>query len=313
MGNIQYFYLGKDYRSKKIDEETFKAYKYKDKDTKKVILYPIVPSFNDEFPTEIFIYGVGRKKIGKNIIEVPVFDNNFENWNKYLDKYGVYCLFYSIDGTEYNTQDCCWLNRQMEFRSILKYGIEDYIEFINNFSKLYDIQLNTIRNKYLPLMREYNCVWGKDETLFREYCFSPCYNMVYSFITTKYSVDVLSDDKRMEKLYKDYRKADLRSKSVSYKEYRLLEEKRIDMYKKLCEKYGNYLYGISIDEDTKYCEIKDKAHKLFLETEEKIDKQIDIEINTDNDIFPTSVKDRIKYLFGEDATKIYTYLIETFI
>lgn len=61
----------------------------------KITLYPIIPSlyYSDK---EIFIYGVGYKKIGRSVVEVPVFDGDSEYWNEYIEKYGIYCLFYSI-------------------------------------------------------------------------------------------------------------------------------------------------------------------------------------------------------------------------
>ena len=92
---MQFFYIGKSYGSKKIADKSFKAYKYKDEKTKKITLYPIIPSlyYSDK---EIFIYGVGYKKIGRSVVEVPVFDGDSEYWNEYIEKYGIYCLFYSI-------------------------------------------------------------------------------------------------------------------------------------------------------------------------------------------------------------------------
>ena len=36
---------------------------------------------------------MGYKKVGKNVVEVPVFDGNPKHWNEYLEKYGaLICL-----------------------------------------------------------------------------------------------------------------------------------------------------------------------------------------------------------------------------
>ena len=41
MTKMQFFYIGKSYGSRKVESDTFKAYRYKDKVTKNITLYPI--------------------------------------------------------------------------------------------------------------------------------------------------------------------------------------------------------------------------------------------------------------------------------
>ena len=82
---MQFFYIGKSYGSRKVEGDTFRAYRYKDKVTKKITLYPIIPtSWSDD--KKVFIPGMGYKKVGKNVVEVPVFDGNPKHWNEYLDE-----------------------------------------------------------------------------------------------------------------------------------------------------------------------------------------------------------------------------------
>lgn len=44
MAKMQFFYIGKSYGSCKVEGDTFNAYRYKDKKTKKITLYPIIPT-----------------------------------------------------------------------------------------------------------------------------------------------------------------------------------------------------------------------------------------------------------------------------
>ena len=46
---MQFFYIGKSYGSRKVEGDTFKAYRYKDKVTKNITLYPnIHTSWSDD-------------------------------------------------------------------------------------------------------------------------------------------------------------------------------------------------------------------------------------------------------------------------
>lgn len=307
MAQLQFFYIGKSYGSQKLEGNTFKAYKYKDKETNKVILYPIITMSYDPNPKEIFIYGVGYKKIGKSVVEVPVFDGDSEHWDDYIERYGIRCLYYSIDGSEYDSNDCCHIKKQIEFKSILKYGINNFVDFIDKFIKMSDIQIKIIKEKYAPLISNNTCR-NIDTLIEEEYKFKPCYNMFYSYFIVQYSPDVIEDDKRMVQLYRDYREAQLKLESKDYQEALKVEKQKFALYNEL---KGNHAYNSNkVDE---FYRLDEKCNKLFNKAYKPIKEQINKEINTDNDIFPTSVEDKVKYLFGNEVSEIYDYLVETYL
>ena len=301
---MQFFYIGKSYGSRKVEGDTFKAYRYKDKVTKNITLYPIIhTSWSDD--KKIFIPGMGYKKIGKNVVEVPVFDGNPKYWNEYLEKYGAYCLYYSIDGSDYLTMDCCAIHKQCEFRSILQYGVEGYVDFINNFNKLSMIQIATIKAKYYPLISKYN-ILKMEYLIDNEWKFTPCFSL-YG-LPLKYSPNVINDDKCMESLYREYRSAVLKSDSADYQKAMEMEKHRIAMFNEL-----NNSPNATHEKWSEYYRLKDAHDELFGKAYEVIDKTVDKEINTDNDVFPTSVADRIRYLFGDEAFTIYNYLVDKYL
>lgn len=308
---MQFYYLGKSYGSKPLKVDSFKAYKYTDKETKKVTLYPITND-NDK---EIFIYGIGHKKIAKTkVIEVPVFDLNPKHWNEYREKYGDYCLYYSIDGTTLDGWDCCQECKRQEYKSILMTGVKKYVKFINLFNKLADIQLNVIKSKYLPIIQKYTCF--SEEYLLKNYMFSPQYNLVYSFCISKAMPNVLRDDKQMENLYKDYRSSVLKSESEEYKKYLKLEEEKKQFREKYKKEHNINYFGIDsvpLKIYAEYENLDEKCYECYRKITKEIDEIVDKEINTDNDIFPTSVKDRIKFLFGEEMSELYDELVDNFI
>lgn len=305
MAKMQFFYIGKSYGSRKVEGDTFKAYRYKDKSTKKITLYPIIPTSWSTDNKKVFIQGMGYKKVGKNVVEVPVFDGNPKHWNEYLEKYGAYCLYYSIDGSDYLTMDCCAYQKQCEFRSILQYGVEGYVDFINNFNKLSMIQIATIKAKYYPLISKYSMV--KMEYLIdNEWKFRPCFSL-YG-LPLKYSPNVINDDKCMESLYREYRRAMLKSDSADYQKAMEMEKRRIAMFNEL-----NNNPNAPREKWTEYYRLKDTNDELYDKAYEVIDKTVDKEINTDNDVFPTSVADRIRYLFGNEAFTIYNYLVDKYL
>lgn len=248
---------------------------------------------------------MGYKKVGKNVVEVPVFDGDPKHWNEYLEKYGAYCLYYSIDGSDYLTMDCCAIHKQCEFRSILQYGVEGYVDFINNFNKLSMIQIATIKAKYYPLISKYN-ILKMEYLIDNEWKFTPCFSL-YG-LPLKYSPNVINDDKCMESLYREYRSAVLKSDSADYQKAMEMEKYRIAMFNEL-----NNSPNATHEKWSEYYRLKDAHDELFGKAYEVIDKTVDKEINTDNDVFPTSVADRIRYLFGDEAFTIYNYLVDKYL
>lgn len=308
---MQFYYLGKSYGSKLPKTDSFKAYKYTDKETKKITLYPITDN-NDK---EIFIYGIGHKKIAKTkVIDVPVFDLNPNHWDEYREKYGDYCLYYSIDGTTLDSWDCCQERKRQEYKSILMTGVKKYDKFINLFNKLAGIQMEVIKSKYLPLIQKYT---GFAETyLLERYTFMPQYNEIFSFCIIKATPDILRDDRQMENLYKDYRTAVLKDKSEDYKEYLKLEEEKKQFRENYKKEHNTKHFGIDSVPYKIYAEyenLDEKCYECYRKVTKEIDEIVDNEINTDNDIFPTSVEDRIKYLFGEEALNLYNKLVDRYL
>ena len=236
---------------------------------------------------------------------MPVFDGDPKHWNEYLEKYGAYCLYYSIDGSDYMTMDCCAIHKQCEFRSILQYGVEGYVDFINNFNKLSMIQIATIKAKYYPLISKYN-ILKMEYLIDNEWKFRPCFSL-YG-LPLKYSPNVINDDKCMESLYREYRSAVLKSDSADYQKAMEMEKHRIAMFNEL-----NNNPNASREKWSEYYRLKDAHDELFGKAYEVIDKTVDKEINTDNDVFPTSVADRIRYLFGDEAFTIYNYLVDRYL
>lgn len=305
MDKIQFFYIGKSYDSHKVEGNTFNAYKYEDKETKKVTLYPILPTSYSVDNKKVFIAGIGYKKIGKNVVEVPVFDGNPKHWDEYLEKYGVYCLYYSIDGSDYLTMDCAAIHKQSEFRSILQYGIDGYVDFINNFNKLSIIQIDTIKAKYYPLICKYTMP-TMENLIDNEWKFRPCFSC-YG-ITINYSPNVINDDKCMESLYREYRSAVLKSESADYQKAMEMDKRRIEMYNEL-----NNDPNTPREKWSEYYTLKDVSDKLYHKAIKVINEIVNKEIYTDNEVFPTSVADRIKHLFGNEAFTIYNYLVDKYL
>lgn len=308
---MQFYFLGKDYGSNPPKSNTFKAYKYKDKETKETTLYPI----KNENDKNIFIHGIGTKKIAPTkVIEVPVFDMIAEHWDEYREKYGDYCLYYSIDGSDLDDWDCCSQNKRNEYKSILETGTAKYVEFINCFMQLSAKQSDIIKNKYLPLIQEHTCFC--EEKLIDEYLFRPQYYLLYTFFNTSAMPDVINDDKRMEKLYKDYRSAVLKNQNEDYKKYRELLSESLNIKKEWKKEHPNQIFdycNVSKELYREYENLLDESDTYYMKADKIIKEILDKEINTDNDIFPTSVKDRVKFLFGEEVSNMYNELVDKFI
>ena len=62
-----------------------------------------------------------------------------------------------------------------------------------------------------------------------------------------------------------------------------------------------------------YYKLRNESDELYRKSSKIITEQVNKEINTDNDIFPTSVADRVKYLYGKEVSEIYNYLVKTYL
>lgn len=135
--------------------------------------------------------------------------------------------------------------------------------------------------------------------------FRPCYS-VYS-IPFQYSPNVLYDDKCMENLYREYRESVLKTESIDYQKAIQLEKERF----KVEDDLKNNINSQFTWDD--YYKLRNESDELYRKSSKIITEQVNKEINTDNDIFPTSVADRVKYLYGKEVSEIYNYLVKTYL
>ena len=179
---------------------------------------------------------------GEKIVTIPRYDGTIEGWNDYVLKYGYACLFYSLTDYSLHSPDCCALAMQREFKSLImsNWGLHKYAKFVDCYRRMNDIQLNALRK----LGNFYK------ETYYK-YLFMPCFSL-YGILPIEPSCDILVDDDKLKRFYKDIR-------------------------------IGEMV----------------KIGKSELEIIETLDKEIA------DRIFPISVKDRIKYLYGEKCVKLY--------
>ena len=83
---------------------------------------------------------------------------------------------------------------------------------------------------------------------------------------------------------------------------------RIELFNEL-----NHNPNATHEKWSEYYDLKDTHVELYRKACEVIDETVDKEINTDNDVFPTSVADRIRYLFGDEAFIIYNYIVDKYL
>lgn len=114
------------------------------------VLYPIIPDDTDG--KKLFICGKGWITIGKrNVVTVPVWDRQIETFNSYLEKYGTYCLYYSITGKSFQSRNCCDYNAQYEFASVCRYchnRLEDYNKFVTLYRKFLELEREAVTDLY---------------------------------------------------------------------------------------------------------------------------------------------------------------------
>lgn len=307
---LQYYYIGKTW-SKDISTKPFKAVKIKI-DGNDTLIPVILNSWerNKEITpsTEIFIYGVGRKKVGKRkLYEIPLFDNEAEHWNDYINQYGKYCLFFSLTGNDYDSMDCCLTSERNEFNSINNYGAVEYVDFIENF-----LRINELQRKVLE--QWHNTYYGSGYSIDRfvdKYLFRPCYNIYW--LSFQYSTDVLEDDKRMEEFYEAKRTKELYLQHPLYKKHEELRAKA-EAFKNQCNQQE---YGWSwkqLNEEGKCWEdLCQDYGDIDRQIYKEVSAQAKNEINEDNDVFPTCMKDRIKFLYGEECEQRYSYICDKYL
>lgn len=271
MARMRFFYLNNG-EINKLPSVSFDALRIRQ--NHEITLYPF--SNNDD--GNVFIYGQGWRKVRpRNKVTVPVFSLDSDDWNDYIEKYGIRCLFFSLTGRQYDSNDCCDTDMRTEFNSIIRGGVDRYVRFIEDFLSLHEIQREKVEmelrrtDNYYPMYR--------DRFLFR-----PMYYLFYSFVPYSFGMDPECDDRRMENFYGLVRTHDL-----------IREDSRYAAYERLLKDGRN-----------------DEASALYRKISGDCNDIVRKEINTDNDVFPCSVKDRVRFLFGDKAEKLYTYLMDNF-
>lgn len=258
------------YHNKPID--SFRAVK------KDGIIYPLT-NINDN---KAFVYGIGRFNVNKkNLIHVPVYSEKQEDWNEYLHKYGMYCLFYSISGNDLNSPDCCVSMQQNEFCSVVKCGIFDYLEFTSSF-----FEFDKIQRSYISNLKD---IYNLDNLYIK-----PQYKIL--IFPTKPTMDTILDDSKLEKVYFYTRYQQLLNSDLSIiNEYNNIQNE--------IKKFDN----CSMDR-----ELLKKSSSLFAKIVSDLTKQTYDEIKR-GDQFPICMKDRISYLYGDRASDLYNSMLNSFI
>lgn len=55
---------------------------------------------------------------------------------EYFNQYGPDCTYYAITGRQLGDNDCCWWDKQNEFRAAVHVGLDKWIPFVQRFQKL---------------------------------------------------------------------------------------------------------------------------------------------------------------------------------
>ena len=177
-------------------EEYKKLYKTFEVENQKEYYYPIDGCYGNE----VFIYGIGSFKT-KKIITIPMFDGTIEGWNDYVLKYGYACLFYSLTGYDINSMDCCALNMQREFNSVVmsNWGLHKYAKFVEIYNYINQIQMETLsKDSWMVSYFDFT----------KDYLFRPNFSLG-GFLTIEPYCDVIADDEKLEKLYRSKRNREL--------------------------------------------------------------------------------------------------------
>lgn len=160
-----------------------------------VNLFPIIPMYGEKEMKETFIHGIGYVKLKKkNIVKVPLYDyENEEDWDEYLNKYGRYCLYYSLTGHDYLSPACCEISAQAEFRSLVNYKIDikRYQTYVYNVKQIQQIQRDILYKTY-----------KFDKYKVDKCLFYPMFYIQFSWCTCSPYLNTLSDDSKLEMAYR---------------------------------------------------------------------------------------------------------------
>lgn len=260
-----------------------------DKIKKTDIIYPQTECFIDG---KVFVRGLGWKKFGKrNVVDVPLFSGNIDEWDDYLLTYGERYLFYSLSGYSLDDMDCCAYKEQTEFLSSLQCGVEKYQKYVDAILEIQEIQRKRMTDE---LSKYYfgNSLKNIVETRIIRPTFT-----IYSLVIPPY-LDTVVDDDNLYLYYRDLRSNQLTHSHEKYDDMMDLKEKRDNIYVERGYKTKEY-YVV----DEKYC-----ALKKLIDTNVKSQIMNEVEDGS----LPICMKERIVKLFGERCAELYEYILNGF-
>lgn len=146
---------------------------------------------------EVFIRGTGYVK-GKPV-NVPLFSGLVKDYDTYMEKYGKYCMYYSLtNGRELNSGDLADGRSKNEFEQLVYFGIEKFVPYMDMAIELDNIVQTTI----LQYFENKNNYFYK--SLYESVRLIPTYNLGFSFMLFPASMDVVRDDKKLERAYCEF-------------------------------------------------------------------------------------------------------------
>ena len=85
---------------------------------------------------EVFIYGVGYKRIDKSKIIQTDRLTELDEIKQYFDLYGADCLYYNLTNKLIGNNDYCWNSIQREFEAMTYAGFINWFNYIGRINKL---------------------------------------------------------------------------------------------------------------------------------------------------------------------------------
>lgn len=250
----------------------------------------------------VFVRGKGHFNIKRSkVFEIPAYEYNgdYNSIQEYAKKYGVEALYYSLRGKQIDMWDtayseiCSLLNNPKQ--------IELYIDnkLFNAYHKLrkmlvsgldkLESKLGVVGRVHTPVAPRFKSglvampVYMDSVALDEELCILYRQwrgNALTNELKKKYECDKL--DNEIKDLYDAYTNIVVTNPPLGQKKEKLFQE-----WNGKCENRRHLMSQI-IDE---------------------VGCQITKELDFDNDIFPTSVKDRFAFFFGEEIAEQYQCLV----
>lgn len=309
MEKMNFVYIGKNLRfNQQLPKGEFKAILVNIEKYGKKMYVPLYSRYGDNVEKEgVFIYGVGNIKVGKRKqYDIPVFDGSVEGFNEYIEKYGTFCMQYSIEGDLFmGNQDCCVYSKQCEYSALLHYGAETFNRFSTIVSRMIELQRSILIEKYMPLFDlktdDYHSEWYMCEN----FQFNPEYMIGGGiFGCPVLLLDTPADDEKMEKLYRKIRYKELFKQHELYNEC-AGKKAEVDSYlQKRGGKCPSY-YWSPADEYDEYERLIIPLRDIRNKIDNDVDAQIKSELENGCEQFPVQMKARIEKLFGPEVMELY--------